>query len=288
MTYARIHQLVESHDGTRIYAEAVGNPAAQAIVFIHGYACASFHFNRQFTDAGLVNRLYMIRYDVRGHGQSDAPLEEAAYASIKHAQDFKSVVNAFGAVKPILAGWSLGGVVAADLVAAYGPDYILGVILLGSFPQKMMHPSIATDHAATLRPGLRSSDAREFSQVVPGFVKACFAPGYEVPSEDMAAFMGILFALPSEVRIFSGARTQDPEPLTVAFKGGKLPYVAIHGRQDRLVDCSKVRAWLRENWGEVEFHELEGVGHAPFFEAPERTNALILKFVGKVKGYDNS
>jgi len=47
----------------------------------------------------------MIRYDVRGHGKSDQPLEAKDYESLRHAEDFKAVVEAFGASKPFVVGW---------------------------------------------------------------------------------------------------------------------------------------------------------------------------------------
>ena len=48
-----------------------------------------------------------VRYDVRGQGISDQPLNNASYVSKPHAQDFKAVIDYFGIGKsrPILAGW---------------------------------------------------------------------------------------------------------------------------------------------------------------------------------------
>jgi pimeloyl-ACP methyl ester carboxylesterase len=46
-----------------------------------------------------------IRFDVRGHGRSDQPLDAASYESIHHAEDFKAVCEAFDVTKPFMAGW---------------------------------------------------------------------------------------------------------------------------------------------------------------------------------------
>lgn len=46
-----------------------------------------------------------MRYEARGHGRSGYPEEPAAYESARYADDFKTVCDAFGVVKPFVLGW---------------------------------------------------------------------------------------------------------------------------------------------------------------------------------------
>ena len=46
-----------------------------------------------------------VRYDVRGQGLSDQPLDPSAWTSDKFAEDFKAVVEAYGLKKPFIAPW---------------------------------------------------------------------------------------------------------------------------------------------------------------------------------------
>ena len=46
-----------------------------------------------------------VRYDVRGQGLSDQPLDPFAWTSNKFAEDFKAVVEAYGLKKPFIAPW---------------------------------------------------------------------------------------------------------------------------------------------------------------------------------------
>jgi len=46
-----------------------------------------------------------VRYDVRGQGLSDQPLDPSAWTSNKFAEDFKAVVEAYGLKKPFVAPW---------------------------------------------------------------------------------------------------------------------------------------------------------------------------------------
>ena len=50
---------VVSADGTRIYTEAVGDPAKPPMVFIHGGSLSSLIFDSIFNDTKWTDRLYM-------------------------------------------------------------------------------------------------------------------------------------------------------------------------------------------------------------------------------------
>lgn len=52
-----------------------------------------------------------VRYDMRGFGQSDKPLDPSFYQSDRFAEDFDAVVEAFNLHKPFAAGWSYGGTI---------------------------------------------------------------------------------------------------------------------------------------------------------------------------------
>ena len=53
-----------------------------------------------FADAGVK-----VRYDVRGQGLSDQPLDPSAWTSNRFAEDFEAVVEAYGLKKPFVAAW---------------------------------------------------------------------------------------------------------------------------------------------------------------------------------------
>jgi pimeloyl-ACP methyl ester carboxylesterase len=53
-------QLIHSPDGTKIWAQAAGNPSKPAVVFIHGFSCTALHFSKQFSDPKLLENLYLV------------------------------------------------------------------------------------------------------------------------------------------------------------------------------------------------------------------------------------
>lgn len=98
-------KILTSPDGTEIWAEEAGDRTKPAVVFIHGLACTALAFNAQFADEELLRGAHLVRYEMRGHGRSGKPEDIGAYASIRHAEDFRTVCEAFGLVKPVVLGW---------------------------------------------------------------------------------------------------------------------------------------------------------------------------------------
>ena len=72
-------------------------------------------------------------------------------------------------------------------------------------------------------------------------------------------------------------RSQDEAAVTAI--AGRFPYIAIQGEVDQHLVPPKLEKWMKDHLGQSEFHLIPDVGHAPFYEAPDETNRLILDFV---------
>lgn len=59
----------------------------------------------QFKDPRLYENFYLVRYDLRGHGRSAKSFDFKAYESIRYAEEFKTVCDAFGVKKPSVVTW---------------------------------------------------------------------------------------------------------------------------------------------------------------------------------------
>lgn len=98
-------KLLTSADGTRIWTSSAGDTSKPAVVFIHGLCVNSLAWAPQFSDSELLKNLYMVRFDMRGHGRSGMPVDPTAYESARFAEDFKAVLDAYGLDKPIIVAW---------------------------------------------------------------------------------------------------------------------------------------------------------------------------------------
>lgn len=94
-----------SADGTRLHAFAAGSPTNPAVLCLHGFAATSFSFSRLFQSSRLLEKVYLVAFDMRGNGRSGMPLTKEGYAGDRYAEDFQAVCEAFGIVKPVLLAW---------------------------------------------------------------------------------------------------------------------------------------------------------------------------------------
>lgn len=269
-------EYVTSRDGTQIWAEATGDPTKPAVVFIPGFSCTSLAFDKQWYNPLMTSSLYMIRYDVRGQGISGQPLSNSSYQSQNFADDYKAVIDHFGVKKPILAGWSMGGVTAADVATYYGTDQFSGVILMGSFPYRSMQPTVATQWILDFIPKLLDDSLADFGPTAKEFAESCVAFGDQLDQGTKYSWMGAVAGQYPDIRTWSIPHTQDETALLKV--KDTLPYLVLHGTMDHHVDGLKLQAFMNANFGNVEFFLWENVGHASFFDAPDKANWQIVNF----------
>ncbi|KAJ3786495.1 alpha/beta-hydrolase [Lentinula aff. detonsa] len=272
-------RFVTSSDGTKIWAAACGNSSKPAVVFIHGFACTADAFDKQYTNPTMLEDLYIIRYDVRGCGRSEGPLNGEAYSSEIQADDFKAVIDAYNVTKPFVATWSLGGIVPPDVIAKFGPDSLSGHIMMGSFPHRNMHSEVVHPVILSLIPGLMTEDIALFAKTLPEFVLSCVSPHHKLSYDVYAKWLGGAAPRAPIVRQSMLGRGQDSTAIMQA--ATHFPYIAIQGEDDQHLVPQKLEKWMKDHLTRSEFHLIPGVGHAPFYEAPDIANKLILDFVKK-------
>ena len=107
-------------NGTKLYYEFAGS--GQAVVLVHGFTLDTRMWDDQFS---ILSQNYrVIRYDQRGHGQSDGIRGNAAlYEDLQSLLDFLEIQRAH------VVGLSLGGTVAADFAVLY-PQRVRSLTLM--------------------------------------------------------------------------------------------------------------------------------------------------------------
>ncbi|OSC99874.1 alpha/beta-hydrolase [Trametes coccinea BRFM310] len=271
-------RILTSPDGTRLWAESNGNTSKPAIVFVHGLSCTALGWDRQFADAALQREFHLVRYEMRGHGRSAKPLTEAGYESRKIADDFRTVCEAFGVVKPFLCGWSLGGAVVVDVVTAFGVDYLSGVIYSGgSILAIHYHPPCRHPLMTELFPLITSLTSDDLSDSGERFVDSCVAAPLTYPEKLL--FMGGFLMQPRAARYWSLKRTQDH---TVWEREARaLPVFIVQGTEDLHCLYDTMISIARRVYENVEVKMMPGIGHSPHYESPEETNRAMEEWVKK-------
>jgi CubicO group peptidase (beta-lactamase class C family)/pimeloyl-ACP methyl ester carboxylesterase len=104
--------FVTIKDGAKIFYEELGR--GEPLIFIHGHSFDHYEWDPQFY---IFSKNYrVIRYDVRGYGQSSMPSE---FSSSSHAEDLLQLMDALKIKKAHLVGLSMGGFIVTDFLALH-------------------------------------------------------------------------------------------------------------------------------------------------------------------------
>jgi pimeloyl-ACP methyl ester carboxylesterase len=262
--------------GVDLRVDETGDPDGQAVLFIHGYSQSRLCWTRQLESA-LAEEFRLVAVDNRGHGRSDKP--EGAYAdSTLWAEDVQSVIEGLGLDRPVLVGWSYGGLIIADYLEAYGDEHIAGVNLVGAISKNGTEDALAVigEDFTDRVPGFESTDAQESVAALERFLRDCT---HEEPSPaDLAFMLGYNALVPPHVRTSLHSRTVTHDD---DLRAVEVPVLVTHGEADGVVlpAAAEEHASLIES---AERSTYPGVGHSPFWEAPERFNRELREFVGSV------
>ena len=99
LTSSAMAIYVTSADGTKIWAEATGDPAKPAVVFIPGFSCTSLAFDKQWVNPFMKANLFMVRESTL---RSPSLLLRGLFFPVRSSNQF--VI--FDAIGPIRRPWS--------------------------------------------------------------------------------------------------------------------------------------------------------------------------------------
>ena len=116
-----------NRDGIRLFWQADGNPAHPAILLLH--SLGTDHRLWDGVVSALSGQFWLLRPDARGHGASSTPPGDSMMDQL--AADAWAVLDAAGVQRAIVAGVSMGGMVAMDM-ALSAPDRLAGLAICNS------------------------------------------------------------------------------------------------------------------------------------------------------------
>ncbi|KAJ7125355.1 Alpha/Beta hydrolase protein [Mycena epipterygia] len=262
---ARVPKLCPSADGT--LHRASGNPANPSVVFAHGFALSGIVFDKLFSDMWLLDKLYLVRYDVRGHGRSGKPVDAEGYASSLYAAFFRTSI-------------------ACDICSHISPVPLSGTIALAG--PLCIDTAAKTIHAKLLEMVSKfySSDAVTALKTRVEFADAMFTDPENVPFSIKAAWMGSTIAQSPEVTtaILTGHEPNQAKLVELGAQG--FPAMVLYGTEDKAVDGSVVAAESRPHFTNFEVAAVEGGSHSIFYDSVDETVGHILRFCLRVGGQE--
>ncbi len=268
---AEKHYSVTAPDGLKLAVQETGNPDGPAIVFIHGLLGSRLNWEQQTSSPDLQG-YRLITYDMRGHGLSGKPDDAAAYADgRRYADDLAAVLEATGAKRPVLVGWSLGGLVMSDYLAAYGDTKIGGAVYVNAVIE--LNEKLITPHPEVYA-SLASDDLKTHLDALRTFLRLCFH------TQPDAATMELLL---TNAAMASWPMTRSIPTMTSAATEGlpkaKVPLLLLYGARDQLVEVQPSIDRAKALNPKAQSKLYAESGHAPFLEEAARFNQDLVNFV---------
>jgi pimeloyl-ACP methyl ester carboxylesterase len=269
--------LVETPHG-RLSMIDTGGPGTP-VLFIHGNSACKEMFARQLA-APFAGRYRLIAFDLPGHGESDdAPEPERTYSIHGLADAAIALLEAMRVERAVIVGWSLGGHAALEVLARWPGSlaaWITGTPPVSAAPADMAAAFLPSPHMAlTFKESFTEEEARAYAAEGVGpnvvledwMVAACRrADGRFRPLMLRSAQAGLDM---DERAIVATA----PQRLAVV-SGEREPFV-----NNAYLACLEYR-----NLWDGRVHVLPGLGHMPFWEAPQVVNPLLSRFLDEVTG----
>lgn len=266
---------VTAPDGVTLAVREAGDPQGVPVIFIHGLLGSTLNWEAQVGDPRL-QRYRLISYDMRGHGLSAKPAGTEAYSDGRRwADDLQAVIKSSRAARPVLVGWSLGGAVISNYLAAHGDGAIAGAVYVDGVielkPEQIVaHPDVYRD--------LNAPDLKTHLAAVRDFLRLCF---HTQPAP--ADFERLL----ANAAMASWDMQRAVQSMDVAAADGlgkaKVPVLLIYGARDALVKAGPSIARAAEVNPRIRATLYDASGHAPFLEEPDRFNRDLSGFIDGLK-----
>jgi pimeloyl-ACP methyl ester carboxylesterase len=118
-----------NRDGVEIYYEVHGE--GPVILLSHGYSSTSGMWKGQVEPLSASHKL--VIWDMRGHGDSDYPDDQAAYSEEATVADMAALLDAVEADKAIVGGLSLGGYMSLAFNRVH-PERVEALLIIDTGP----------------------------------------------------------------------------------------------------------------------------------------------------------
>lgn len=245
-------------DGQKVYYEVTGK-GSPTLVLVHGWSCDGTFFARQLPELAKEHRVVTV--DLIGHGRSDKP--EIKYDGKTLGRSVLAAMDAAGVDKAVLIGHSMGLPVIRS-VYADAPSRVIGLVSLdgsvfsgsfGNFIEQMKGPSGLDNRKRMLQTMFAPSTSQELRDEITKKMTA--APEH-------VAVSAMEFGVPSQLWK----------------QAVSVPTLAI---QQKRPSSQSTRPQFERAFTNLDYREMEGVGHFLMMEKPAEVNAIILPWVAALK-----
>ncbi|MCA6111197.1 alpha/beta fold hydrolase [Bradyrhizobium cenepequi] len=241
-----------------LYYEDQGRGAPAPMLFVHGWCCDHTSFQQAYFSR--VRRT--IAVDLRGHGGSDAPIQN--YDTEEFVDDLIHLCRELAPTKHIVVGHSMGGTVALQF-AARCPEYVAAAVLIDS----VVFPTV--NFVKSLRPIAHALFGPDYLAALETLQQLMF-----LPSDDTnvrSRICGLMSRTPQHVLAPAFDNHIFRYDATAAAASLRIP-VAYIASDNIVVDLHR----FRELCPQLKTGQTVGVGHFATALAPTQINSMLEEF----------
>lgn len=276
-------QFVELSPGTTIHMRDEGPKDGFPVVLVHG-SNASLHTWEPWVQRLTARGYRVVTLDLPAHGLTGAT-REGLYTNAAYVGVVEKLVDRLGLTRFVLGGNSMGGGVSWRYAVAH-PDRVAGLILVdasGKPQPKGARPPIGFNLAripvirevmATVTP--RALIEASFKQSIAN--QAIATPAMIDRYWELLLYPGNRRATVERFGQYQGENSAatDLPKLTV-------PTLIIWGREDHFIPL-EVGVWFNQTIPGSRISVLDGIGHIPMEEAPDRSLTPVLELLERISG----
>jgi pimeloyl-ACP methyl ester carboxylesterase len=261
------------------------------IVLVHCYSCSLHWWDRMAPILARDHRV--IRIDLLGHGGSEKP--KSGYEIPQQAALVAGALNELEVEGAVVVGHSMGGSVATAL-AEESSELVGRVVIVDAAPDTTygeLGLLARLQYVPVLGQALnRLTDAPGGGSLVKAGYQEAFAPDFDIesgfpnPDQVVDDFKAMTYTAFKKARDANEDFLEE-QPLTERLTAAAVPVMAIFGSEDQLYDDPSEALAAYEDVPGAQTAEIEGAGHSPNVEDPEKTAALIREFAANASDSDS-
>ena len=267
----RKHMIATSHG---VLAVEESGEGGIPVLLIHGNSFCRGVFRNQMQGQLTTNHRF-IAFDLPGHGESsNAPGPHRTYTRPGLADAAVELLDKLGVTEAIVFGWSLGGHIGIEMIPRF--PGMRGLMICGAPPVGRNQMSLGFKGS----PQTGAASRQDISETeIETFVQKIFGDSSEPCLREAVGRADGRF----RKKLFEAARAGEGVDQRLIAENSLVPLAVVNGGADRLVNLDYFDTVTYANLWEGRCHRLSGLGHAPFWEAPDDFNPVLERFLRDVE-----
>ncbi len=247
-----------NRNGVELYYEVHGE--GTPVLLTHGYSSSSHMWEGQ---VGPFSKKYkLITWDMRGHGHTDYPDDQAAYTEAETVADMAAILDAVGAKTAVIGGLSLGGYMSLAFHLAH-PERTQALLIIDTGPGYKKDEPRAGWNATSIK--------RAEKLEAEGLPKGGGAETRAAPHRNAVGL----------AKAARGMLTQHDSRVIESLPDIKVPSLVVVGAEDTPFIAAS--DYMAAKIPGAKKAVIANAGHASNIDQPEAFNAAVLGFLDELK-----